>query len=715
MAIDNVNSNMFGDSDVTTYFAAKPAIDTASILMAKSRSFYNVLEANFYLEKLSRMWRVYHGCFDVSVGGGHQISFTGEQEELVSLHVNHFRNLAQHIFVMITANRPIMEARAINSDFKSIAQTYLANGILEYYMREKHLEDALKMAVEMAIVLGAGYIKMDWNATAGDVYDIDDHGVEVKEGEIEFTNLSPFDVVFDGSKESHKLDWYMVRTFKNRFDLMAKYPEMVDELRGIPSKSDAGVYRMALLSNDVTDDIPVYEFYHQKTESMPKGRYMLFASPNTVMIDTPMPYRVMPIFRVSAGEILGTPYGYSPMFDVFPIQQGIDALYSTIMTNQSAFGVQNLYVPRGSDLSVDSLHGGMNIIEGNAKPEPLNLTATPPEVFKFLEMLIQASETISGVNSVARGQPEASLKSGNALALVQSMALQFVSGLQQSYVKLIEDSGTAIISILKDYANTPKVVALVGKHNKMLLKEFTGDNLHSINRVVVDMGNPLSRTVAGRVQMAEQMLQMHLIKDPTTYFQVLETGRIDVMYEGDVSQQLLVRQENEWLSDGKNPITAPTDLHAFHIQEHRSVLDDTDVRMNQELTKVVMDHIQGHMDMLTNTDPRLLGLTGQQPLPPPGPPPGAPPGGPMPPPPGGPGGPPPGAGGPPPPVGAPQGMPSGGHPQGHHAPGGNHPQQGGPPGMSHEPGMPNMPKVNGALLSNPGLQESTMGNVKGQH
>jgi hypothetical protein len=35
--------------------------------------------------------------------------------------------------------------------------------------------------------------------------------------------------------------------------------------------------------------------------------------------------------------------------------------------------------------------------------------------------------------------------------------------------------------------------------------------------------------------------------------------------------------------------------------------------------------------------------------------------------------------------------------------------------MSHEPGMPNMPKVNGALLSNPGLQESTMGNVKGQH
>jgi hypothetical protein len=673
-------SNMLGMSDTSVYFAAKDAKETASILLAKSKSFYNVLEANFYLEKLARMWRVYHGCFEVSVGGGHQISFTGEQEELVSLHVNHFRNLAQHIFVMITSSRPTMEARAINSDYKSIAQTYLANGILDYYMREKHLEDALKTAVEMAIILGAGFIKMEWNATSGDVYDIDENGIEIKEGEIEFTNLSPFDVVFDGSRESHKLDWYMIRTFKNRFDLMAKYPELADNLKGIPSKSDNSIYRMALLSNDNTDDIPVYEFYHKKTESMPQGRYMLFADTETVMLDTPLPYRLMPIFRVSAGEILGTPYGYSPMFDVFPIQQGIDGLYSTIMTNQSAFGVQNLFVQRGSDISIDSLHGSMNIIEGNSKPEPLNLTETPTEVFKFLDMLIQSAETISGVNSVARGQPEASLKSGAALALVQSMALQFVSGLQQSYVRLVEDTGTAIIQILKDYANTPKVAALVGKNNKMLLKEFTGEDLQSINRVVVDIGNPLSRTIAGRVQMAEQMMQMGIIKDPTQYFQVLNTGRLDLMFEGDISQQLLVRRENEWLAEGNNPIVAPTDLHAFHIQEHRAVLDDPDIRMNPQVTRIVMDHLQGHIDMLTNTDPRLLMLTGQQPLPPPGMEPA-------------------------PPMGPP-GQP------------GQQPPQGGPPQQGKtelaEAGNkqnPEMPQVPAGVLPNPELQQQSMGNV----
>jgi hypothetical protein len=53
----HVNGIYAGQGDGSTYFAAKEASETSSILMAKSKSFYNVLEANFYLEKLARMWR----------------------------------------------------------------------------------------------------------------------------------------------------------------------------------------------------------------------------------------------------------------------------------------------------------------------------------------------------------------------------------------------------------------------------------------------------------------------------------------------------------------------------------------------------------------------------------------------------------------------------------------------------------------------------------
>ena len=615
--MDTPNLNIDKKQQDDVYFAQKKAEDCAGILLAKGDSFFNILRANAYLEKMSRMWRAYHGAYSNDLGYGHRVEFSGEQGELVMLPVNHFANIAQHIYTMITANRPTMEARAVNTDYKSLAQTYVANGVLDYYMREKHLEDCLKKATEMAIVLGTGFIKLDWNATAGEAYDADpETGEMVYEGELEFTNLSPFDVVVDGTKETWNNEWILTRSFQNRYNLIAKYPELKDKLLGVKPKNQSAVYRLAVFSNDDTDDVPVYEFYHKRTEAMPDGRYMLFVDSDIVLLDTKMPYRVLPVFRITPREIMGTPYGYTPMYDIFPIQEGINSLYSTIMTNQNAFGVQNLFVPRGSDLSIESLDGAMNIVEGNSKPEPLQLTATPPEVFNFLNMLIQSAETISGVNSVTRGNPEASLKSGTALALVQSMSLQYISGLQQSYVKLIEDVGTAIVQILKDFATTPKVITLVGKNNRPLLKEFTGEQISAINRVVVDVGNPLARTTAGRVQMAEQMLQMNLIKSPEQYFQVINTGKIETMFEGEMNELLLIKSENEQMLEGKNVIVSPLDKHRLHINEHKAVLSDPDLRRDPDLVRIVLDHIEDHLNALRETDPALLQLVGEQPLPP---------------------------------------------------------------------------------------------------
>lgn len=599
------------------YFASKDPDKLASILLTKGRSFFNLLESNAYLEKLNNMWRAYHGDYGNDLDYGHRINFTGKEGEYVNLIVNHFRNIAQHMYVIVTANRPIMEARAVNTDYKSLSQTYLANGILDYYMREKGLEEALKKACEMAIVLGSGFIKLEWNATAGETFDADpETGEMAYEGEIEFSNLSPFDIVTDGTKETWNNEWVMTRSFQNRFNLMAKYPELADKIQGIPSKSTSSVYRLGVWSNDDTDDVAVYEFFHKRTEAMPDGRYLLFLDADCVLLDTNMPYRTLPVFRIVPDEIMGTPYGYSPMFDILPIQEALNSLYSTIMTNNNAFGVQNLWVPPGSNISVTTLAGALNVIESEIEPKALQLTASSPETFKFIEMLVQTVETISGINSVARGNPEASLKSGTALALVQSMALQFISGLQQSYVRMMEDVGTALINILKDFAKTPKVVALVGKNNRTFLKQFTGEEVSSISRVIIDVGNPLSRTIAGRVQMAEQLLQMKAIEDPHQYFQVLNTGRLDAMFEGEMIELLLIKSENERLMKGEHVIVSPLDSHKSHILEHKSVLADPDLRKDGALIKNTFDHIQDHMNALRNTDPALLQLISEQPLPP---------------------------------------------------------------------------------------------------
>jgi hypothetical protein len=612
------------------YFASKEPKDCASVLLNKASTFFNVWRTNEYIDKMNVSWRFYHGAYADNMSESHRVNFTGEQGELVQLSVNHYSNLAQHMLNMVTSSRPVMESRAVNTDYKSLAQTYLANGILEYYMREKNLEAAIKKACEMSIVLGSGFVKMEWNANGGEIFDVDpDTGEFNREGEIEFYNLSPLDVVVDGSKENwNERDWVLVRTFKNKYDLAAKYPDQAEKITGLAGKTEINTYRLAYFSNDDTDDIPVYEFFHKQSSSLPEGRYLQFLASDVILLDQGLPYREIPVYRITPREILGTPYGYTPMFDIIPLQEMINMAFSTIATNQNSFGVQNVWVSDTSDIAIESLAGGMNVIRSKEKPEGINLTQTPGEIFKYLEILIQSAETVSGVNSVARGNPEASLRSGTALALVQSMALQFMSGLQGSYVKLIEDTGRGLLNILKDFATTPKIVALVGKNNKTLLKEFTGEDISHINRVIVDMGNPLSRSIAGRVQMAEQLAQMKLLKNPQQYFEVMNTGKLEMTYEGEMSQTLLVKAENERLMDGRPVRALATDSHRLHVSEHQAVLADPDLREDESIATSVLDHIQEHIRLLRETDPGILSLCGEEPLPPIQSPGGVPPEGP---------------------------------------------------------------------------------------
>jgi hypothetical protein len=599
------------------YFAAKEdPSDVVASLDKRSGSWYSELKSNGYLEKVRRSWAMYHGAH-FEDKESHKITFGGDQGELVNLTVNHFRNIAVHLLNMTTSNRPAVNTRATNTDYKSQNQTILANGLLDYYLREKRLEEFLKNATENAIVLGEGYIRIEWDATAGDPVDFNEETMtEIREGDIKYTNLSPFDVVRDSNREDNDHDWLIVRTYKNRYDLAAKYPELEDEILSVQTKDRLGAYSNRAMYDD-TDLIPVYEFFHKRSDALPDGRYIIYVSSDAVLFDGALPYRDIPVYRISPSNIIGTPYGYTPMFDLIPLQENLNSLYSAVATNQNAFAVQNVLVPKNSDIVISQLAGNLNVIEydpNRGKPEPMNLTSTPAEIFRTIQIIEQNMETLSGINSVTRGNPEASLQTGAALALIQAQAVQFSSGLQSSYVRLIEDVCSATIKILRDYASAPRVAAISGKSNRTKMQEFTGDDLSQINRVIVEIANPISKTTAGRLEMAGQLLQMQLLKNTDQYFTVLNTGRLDSMIEGEQAELLLIRAENERMMEGQAVIVMALDQHMTHIAEHKALLADPDFRQNPELAQLVLDHITEHITQLRTVDPDLLQLAGQQPL-----------------------------------------------------------------------------------------------------
>lgn len=668
------------------YFATLPVDQFLPEVEKRIKNFNGFVEKTGRAKRALKSERLYFGRHlgEIGVSSGDSTD-VGSDGALTAYGVNHYRNLVKHVMALTTSQKPSYDPQAENSDLKSMQQARLASNILDNYLSEKRMGRHMSAAAERSLVGGKAYAFMTWEPSLGKpagtqkISDksgqpiLDANGVHkekvVYEGDVMITSKGWRDVIYDPSLRDweHK-KWVVVRNYENKWDLAARYSEYADQIVELGAHDDLAERTAA--QDDSTkymqdgesgsDLIPTYRLYHLKTDAMPNGRYSYFLNGGISLYDGPMPYRRLPVFRITPGEEFDSAEGYTDAFDVMVLQQVLNVLYSIPFTNQQAFAVQNVWMPDGCEVSTSQMNGsGLNIFKGGlpgTEPKAIQLTATPAELFKNCEMVESAMVKLMGLNDTVRGDPEHNLKSAVALGRMQAMAIQYASNFQKSWAELQEDCGTFLLELLQDFAKTSRMAAMAGARNKGAMISFTGDDLSQIKRVSVDLGNPLSRTAAGRLELADKLLDKGEINGKQ-YIEVAATGSLDPVFESEVSGPELIQKENEMLMDGKPVKAMVGDPHKAHVREHKATMDDPMLRSlvaagDPQAIKIVteiQDHMREHMQLEQTQDPFWFAVSGEQPPPPPpGPPPGVQgPGGP--PPSNGPPGPPPGGGGMPPP------------------------------------------------------------------
>lgn len=616
------------------YWASAPETEIADRILDKVEKYFLYMSQSGRLDLLRRSWMYY---YRPQMMQGSLVP-AGQLGELTTISINDYRNLLMHLETMTLSQRVNFEPKATNTDIKSQSQVILAAGLLEYYLREKRMERFIKQSVKDGLMLSEGFVRAEWDANGGKVYGKTPTGAIVYEGDIKYSNYTPVTCIRDFTQArpyDAERDWAILEDFTNKFELAAKFPDLRDKIieNNIDALEAARNTILGFFNLDDSDQIRVHTLLHPPTPAMPQGRFTTCLDNGTVMQDGPIPYESTHVYRLTPDEQSGTIFGYTPAFDMLPIQEASDIVFSTAITNISTFGVQNILMPKGHDISTSTLSGGLNVIEYDpkvGKPEALNLTATAPEVYNFGETLGRKQQTIAGVDSVTRGDPEASLKSGAALALVAAQSIQFSMSLQQSYAQLVEDIGTGTIELLQTFATVPRVAEIVGKANRPLMREFTGQDLNAIQRVTVDMGNPMTRTTAGRVNLADAFLEKGFIENPDQYIQVVATGRLEPVIEGKQANLLLMKGENEQLAVNVPQRALITDNHAKHILEHSTVLANPEIRQdpNNPIVQLTLAHIQEHMVLMNSPGYQAIAASlGHQVMAPPAKPGAAPPGG----------------------------------------------------------------------------------------
>lgn len=630
-----------------TYWAADETEKCISAALEKRRQYRDWLARTGRIGRMGRSLRAYYGYTPMGDGDTSLVLNTGEQGELADLAVNHFAALVRQALVLITSDKAAFKAVAGNSDYKSMAQAQLADGLLEHYDRKLHVSDIEGAAAFRALLMGEGYVSVTWDTEAGDAYAVDpESGAPVREGDLCFRVFSPLDVAYDVSATHGKRPWMLLQTKRNKWDLVATYPEKKDDILGSEASRDEYDWMTwTLEQRKASDDVVVvYELYVPPSPAVPQGRLVTFLDGKTHLFDGPLPYENVPVYGMQPDETIGVAAGHTSTFDLLGMQQALDMCATIATTNLQAGGVVNFWAPSANDLNVRQLSGGMNFISSPVKPEALNGVAMSPEVGRWAGQYVGWMQAISGINSAVRGDPEKGMPA-QAMAFLQAQAIQFHSGLQRAFLRMREQVRTANIELLKRYANSKRVALIAGKATSWMRKEFTADDLRDIDRVTVEEVNPALRTLAGKKAIADELLQKGLIQQPQQYITLITTGRMEPLFEGEEANLMRIRRNKEMLQQGIGlppvaigpdgmPLVDPatglaqfaddgqphvrplkTDTHWLDVPEYLAVLAMPDARERPDVVVAVTDVVEYQLALWRSMDPALIAVLKGYPAP----------------------------------------------------------------------------------------------------
>lgn len=202
--------------------------------------------------------------------------------------------------------------------------------------------------------------------------------------------------------------------------------------------------------------------------------------------------------------------------------------------------------------------------------------------------------------------------------LLTTQAQTFNTPVENNYNATLQDVANLTLRTIAKFMPYVDIVSMVGLKEDFAITDFKGSELDKIQKVKILTGNALSKSPAGRLAIAQDMMNSGQIS-PTQYTEVVETGTLKDRTEDITAQDALIQYENQQMIQGNEVPVLLLDNPLKHIQGHMIILTHPDVRNDTQKQEIIMKHITEHQQnwtVLGVQNPQLLALITGSPIPP---------------------------------------------------------------------------------------------------
>lgn len=589
-------------------------------------------------------------AFESMIYSSHSINqaleFIGEQEEMIQMQIPLARTRIRQFVSYMSKKKLTFEAITDVSDADPLQTARLAKSICDTVTKNQRLQEKSELISERMLVEGTCFASCLWRDDKGvivtgmeDPTALDGGGGLSYEGDVSINIHELQDVFFDWSASSwDEVPWCTIRVPMQRWDLISQFPELEDEILDLPSYSYSVYYKHSQRSeeyNETLDPIiednkvAVYHFFYKPSSALPFGRYTIFGENSVIFYDSPEMnvYQGLPVTPFFVDQIQGCTLGYPLFSNLLPSQEVLDATFSSLATNIQAFSTPNVMVPKGSDINVNDLnkmrviqYTPMSNVDGGGRPENLNLTNVPNDLYNLVNLLEKEITDASMINDTLRGSPAPNITSGVMAATLSSNALEFVNVASQRLYLGLEFLMNKCIEVYKTFASVERLVEISGLSNMSYVRTFKGEDLSALKQIRIQESNPLLSTTAGRLSISDGLLQLMQQQKPELvqkYLMILEGAPVSELYESDISEATAVQMEIDAILEGKEVNPLITDNHPLYINAYKKLLYNPLVRERSNILPVVLSLIEKRLELERQLDPTIKAILRGEPIPPP--------------------------------------------------------------------------------------------------
>ena len=598
-------------------------LDDFKLRQLERKSFESIwqLNINFFLGN--------QYCY-ISPNG--EIMETGKQyfwQEKESF--NHIASLIEIRQSKLSRVRPSLTVIPFSDDDGDIACAKTSKKILKSVSHSINLSKILSQGTMWSEICGTVFYKVDWNNNLGKVVAKNDVGTSIKEGDVEVSVVSPFEIYPD-SNTYNNLDDCMSIIYARSF-----HKDMVKNIWGVDVEGqDINVYTLdafatsgglgyTSLSNSMAkklkkNQVLVIEKYVKPTIEYPNGRLIIVAG-DKLIFNGELPYinkadneRGFPFIKQTCIPTPNCFWGTSVIERCIPIQRSFNAIKNRKheFLNRLTMGI--LSVEDGSldieNLEEEGLSPGKILIyrQGANSPRMLSTDSVPLD-FQYEEnALLNEFVNVSGVSDLLKSS---SVSGGN----ISGVALQLL--IEQDEIKMIasaeeirssaKEIAKHILRLYKQYAVIQHTSRIIGDNGNVELFYWKGSDINS-EEVVFETENELNESLAQKRSMIFEILNAGLLHDENgklsnaTRYKVLEQLGFGIWETNQDLKTLhnnsATRENLELINSGKIKVPSEIDDHDLHINQHIAFMLSAEfersLKNNSKYEHQMLAHIREH-------------------------------------------------------------------------------------------------------------------------